>query len=76
MSITINDIAVQANSQNWDTEELNKDAVDAYCTNPLYEYQAVQGSHYVHLNNPEIVTKPIATFLERHNNFKDIKTDL
>ena len=58
----------QANSQAWDTEELNRAAVEAYCTNPLYEYRAVPGPHHVHLNNPEIVAGPIAAFLERHNN--------
>ena len=79
-----NDIAVQAQSQKWDTEELNRAAVEAYCTNPLYEYRAVPGPHHVHLNNPEIVAAPIATFLERHNNLDgtatatstDVKTDL
>ena len=58
----------QAQSQGWDTEELNRAAVEAYCTNPLYEYRAVPGPHHVHLNNPEIVAGPIADFLERHNN--------
>ena len=58
----------QAQSQGWDTEELNRAAVEAYCTNPLFEYRAVPGPHHVHLNNPEIVAGPIADFLERHNN--------
>ena len=74
------DIAFQANSQKWDTEELNRAAVEAYCTNPLYEYRAVPGPHHVHLNNPEIVAGPIATFLERHNldgpTSTDVKSDL
>ena len=77
-------ISVQAQSQGWDTEELNRAAVEAYCTNQLYEYRAVPGPHHVHLNNPEIVAAPIATFLERHNNLDgtatatstDVKTDL
>ena len=60
----------QANSETWDTEEVNKAALEAYSTNPLYEYQAVPGPHHVHLNNPEIVAGPIAAFLERHNNLE------
>ena len=66
--------AFQANSQKWDTEELNRAAVEAYCTNPLYEYRAVPGPHHVHLNNPEIVAAPIVTFLERHNNLEGPNT--
>ena len=67
-------ISMQADSQKWDTEELNRAAVEAYCTNPLYEYRAVPGPHHVHLNNPEIVAGPINTFLERHNNLHGPKT--
>jgi len=63
-------LLVKADSQKWDTEELNRAAVEAYCTNPLYEYRAVPGPHHVHLNNPEIVAAPILTFLERHNNLE------
>merc|ERR1712004_705350 len=55
-------------------EKLNRAAVEAYCTNPLYEYRAVPGPHHVHLNNPEIVAGPINTFLERHNNLDGPKT--
>ena len=69
-------IVAQAQSQGWDTEELNRAAVDAYCTNPLYEYRAVPGPHHVHLNNPEIVAGPIATFLERHNNLEGQSTSI
>ena len=65
---------MQADSQKWDTEELNRAAVEAYCTNPLYEYRAVPGPHHVHLNNPEMVAGPINTFLERHNNLDGPKT--
>ena len=68
------DIFAQAHSQGWDTEELNRAAVEAYCSNPLYEYRAVPGPHHVHLNNPEIVAGPIATFLERHNNLEGQST--
>ena len=67
------DIFVQAHSQQGrDTE--NRAAVEAYCSNPLYEYRAVPGPHHVHLNNPEIVAGPIATFLERHNNLEGQST--
>jgi len=80
-SIRCPHLLVKANSQAWDTEELNRAAVEAYCTNPLYEYRAVPGPHHVHLNNPEIVAGPIAAFLERHNNLDgtststDVRTD-
>jgi len=74
-------LLIKAHSQQGrDTE--NRAAVEAYCSNPLYEYRAVPGPHHVHLNNPEIVAGPIATFLERHNNLEgpstgtDAKTDL
>jgi len=67
-------LLIKADSQKWDTEELNRAAVEAYCSNPLYEYRAVPGPHHVHLNNPEIVAGPIATFLERHNNLEGQST--
>jgi hypothetical protein len=41
--------------------------LDAYSTNPLYEYQAVTGPHHVHLNQPEVVAGPIKAFLQRNH---------
>jgi len=73
-SITCPHLLVKADSQKWDTEELNMAALEAYSGNPLYEYQAVPGPHHVHLNQPEVVAGPIATFLNRHNNLASPST--
>lgn len=59
-------LLIKAKSQTYDVEELNTAVLALYSGNPRYQYQAVQGSHHVHLNSPELVAPTIATFLRRN----------
>ena len=60
-------LLIKAQSPTWDSEELNRAVVEAYSGNPLYQYQAVPGPHHVHLLHPEVVAKPISSFLARNH---------
>jgi len=68
-------LLIKAKSQCWDAEQLNREILELYSANPRYQFQAVQGSHHVHLTSPELVAPSINTFLSRNQDCLTNNTD-
>lgn len=50
-----------------DSNEYLNAAIDSLRGNPLFEFHSINDSHFVHLNNPEMVSKLITTFLLKYH---------
>ena len=53
-------------SPNYEDEESVQQVLDIYRTNPRFSLVGVEGSHHVHLNNPERVAPHIHQFISEH----------
>ena len=47
---------------------MNDDVLEIYGENPDFQLVTVQGTHHVHLNDPEQVIQKIEPFLSKHEN--------
>lgn len=64
--MTFTQFVKASDSPNYESEELVNKALDIYRSNPKFEMVTVDGSHHVHLNNPERVAPRISQFFGKN----------